>query len=292
MIVCTERRSVNGGCTETSTAVVVGRRQEVATASGPSAIASKWLWCIFQLPLMSGLRSGIRGLPQGGRGRAGRPARAARATLRRRWRRGRRPSARPNWASGGGAVAAADDGEARVSATASATVRVPASKRGSSNTPIGPFQSTVRASRMTSANSAAVPGPMSRPIQPSGMVAPELAHLAAGVRVADLAARAERGDVGGQVDGVGPRRAAPGTCSTWSSSNSEAPTGWPWAARNVKHMPPPTISVSATLEQGLDHAELVAHLGARRGSATNGRFGSSRSRAGPRPPWPAADRRR
>ena len=50
--------------------------------------------------------------------------------------------------------------------------------------------------------------------------------------------------------------------STWSSSSSDVPTGWPWAARNVKHMPPPMSSASATLEQGVDHAELVADLGA------------------------------
>src|SRR5438093_897749 len=29
-------------------------------------MASKWLWCIFQLPEISGLRPGIRGLPQRG----------------------------------------------------------------------------------------------------------------------------------------------------------------------------------------------------------------------------------
>src|SRR5436190_1379438 len=35
-------------------------------------MASKWLWCIFQLPEISGLRPGIRGLPQ--RGQAGQVA--------------------------------------------------------------------------------------------------------------------------------------------------------------------------------------------------------------------------
>ena len=42
---------------------------------------------------------------------------------------------------------------------------------------------------------------MSRPIQPSGMVGAELAHVAAGRRVADLPAGAEGGDVGRQADG-------------------------------------------------------------------------------------------
>ena len=42
---------------------------------------------------------------------------------------------------------------ATLSATARATARVPASKRGSSNTPIGPFHRMVRASPITSPNS-------------------------------------------------------------------------------------------------------------------------------------------
>ena len=92
-------------------------------------------------------------------------------------------SSRPNWASGRRAVAPADDGEAAASAIAWATARVPASKRGSSNTPIGPFQNTVRASAMRSLKSAAVPGPMSTPIQPVGHRRAHLADLAPGRRV-------------------------------------------------------------------------------------------------------------
>ena len=63
-----------------------------------------------------------------------------------------------------------------VSAIACATVRVPASKRGSSNMPIGPFQNTVRASMITSLNAAAVPGPMSKPLAPSGRRMPKVAY--------------------------------------------------------------------------------------------------------------------
>ena len=48
----------------------------------------------------------------------------------------------------------------------------PAANRGSSNTPMGPFHNTVRASAITSQNSTAEPGPMSRPIQPSGIDVP------------------------------------------------------------------------------------------------------------------------
>jgi hypothetical protein len=32
--------------------------------------------------------------------------------------------------------------------------------------------------------------------------------------------------------------------ATMSSSSSDFPTSWPWALRNVKHMPPPTSSLS------------------------------------------------
>ncbi len=47
--------------------------------------------------------------------------------------------------------------------SASATVFVPAANGASSNTPIGPFQNTVVELAMSSANRAAVSGPMSRP---------------------------------------------------------------------------------------------------------------------------------
>src|SRR5690606_9391748 len=49
------------------------------------------------------------------------------------------------------------------SVSASATVFVPCAKASNSNTPMGPFQKTVAESRMTSANAAAVSGPISRP---------------------------------------------------------------------------------------------------------------------------------
>jgi hypothetical protein len=62
--------------------------------------------------------------------------------------------------------------KARLAATASATVRVPAAKRSSSNSPMGPFQKTVRASVTRSAKAAAVPGPMSRPFTPPGNEVP------------------------------------------------------------------------------------------------------------------------
>src|SRR5687767_2424345 len=55
------------------------------------------------------------------------------------------------------------------SASASAIARVPASKGGVSNTPMGPFQSTVFAERITSANSRTERGPMSNMASSAGM---------------------------------------------------------------------------------------------------------------------------
>ncbi len=53
-------------------------------------------------------------------------------------------------------------------AIARATRSVPASKGGVSNIPGGPFQRIVAAFAISASNSAAVAGPMSSPIMPSG----------------------------------------------------------------------------------------------------------------------------
>ena len=58
---------------------------------------------------------------------------------------------------------------APLSATASATLRVPSANRSNSKTPIGPFQTTVPAFFTASQKISIVLGPMSMPIQPSGM---------------------------------------------------------------------------------------------------------------------------
>src|SRR3954451_4787117 len=67
MAVWTVRRSVRGGGTDTSTAAWSSLRRRYDSFCTVCR-ASKWLWCIFQLPLMSGLRSGvgIGGSPQSG----------------------------------------------------------------------------------------------------------------------------------------------------------------------------------------------------------------------------------
>ena len=58
---------------------------------------------------------------------------------------------------------------AALSAMAWPTARVPAAKASISNTPMGPFQKTVLAPASSRAYSSQERGPMSRPIQPSGM---------------------------------------------------------------------------------------------------------------------------
>ena len=57
------------------------------------------------------------------------------------------------------------------SATARAMPSVPLANWGFSNTPIGPFQTMVFAFAISELNSSMVFGPMSRPIQPSGVSA-------------------------------------------------------------------------------------------------------------------------
>jgi hypothetical protein len=70
--------------------------------------------------------------------------------------------------------------KALAEATASATARVPAVKRGSSNTPMGQFQNTVAAPAMISANRSFVIGPMSRPSQLSGRSGPQFVIVPVG----------------------------------------------------------------------------------------------------------------
>ena len=48
--------------------------------------------------------------------------------------------------------------------------------------------------------------------------------------------------------------------STQSASTIELPTSSPLATRKVNAMPPPMSTVSQTLDELVDHAELVAHL--------------------------------
>src|SRR5207248_7296992 len=71
--------------------------------------------------------------------------------------------------------------------TERAIANVPSAKRGHSNTPIGPFQNTVRASAIRRAKSSRVLGPMSRPIQPSGSASNGTSRVSASGSNADAA---------------------------------------------------------------------------------------------------------
>ena len=73
---------------------------------------------------------------------------------------------------------------------ASATALVPTANLGNSNTPMGPFQMTVPASATASQYSLTVSGPMSRPIQPSGMALAGTTLLSASRRPYSLMAYA------------------------------------------------------------------------------------------------------
>ena len=76
-----------------------------------------------------------------------------------------------------------------------------------------------------------------------------------------VAAGAEADDVGRQVDRLGRLGEQLAARVDLVGLEQRVADGWPWAARNVKHIPPPMASASTVVEQGLDHAELVADLG-------------------------------
>ena len=116
---------------------------------------------------------------------------------------------------------------------------------------------------------------MSRPIQPSGMVGAELAHVAAGGRVADLPAGAQGGDVGGQPDGRAAveERLAGGDHVVLAERRADVVALG--ALRKVKHMPPPMSTSSATPRSASITLSLSLTFEPP-STATNGRVGCSR----------------
>ena len=134
---------------------------------------------------------------------------------------------------------------------------------------------------------------MSRPIQPSGSVAPiwRTSPPAAGSPI--LPPGPEGGDVatGRWIGGAGVEQLA-GTCRPGPPRAGTTPIGWPCAARNVKHMPPPMMRLSTTSSRASITPSLSRHLGpaedgderparVRRGSpsSTSTSFASSRPAA-------------
>ena len=156
--------------------VVLGRSRTASFCT--TWMASRWLWCIFQLPLMSGFRAagfstrGIRCLSQGGE--TGKVALVLDELED-------APPPVDTWSTsvveaelghGSGAVAATDDRERR--APRRRLRRRSACRREAwvledAHRPVPEDRACRR--RCTSENSAAVPGPMSRPFEAGRNVA-------------------------------------------------------------------------------------------------------------------------
>ena len=227
--------------------------------------ASATVLCIFQLPAMNGVRLMTR---------ASTPGRALPSISSReapppveRWVTS---SSRPNWASAAAESPPPTTVTASDSATASATVRVPAANGASSNAPIGPFQNTVPASRMTSAYPAALRGPMSSPIQPSGTSTPSSWRVSVSAENSLPATRS-----------TGSRSLSPPAASTLragsspSSSHSESPTSWPCALKNGKHIAPP-IRIRSAVWRKASSTPILSVTLAPPTTATSGRSGAAR----------------
>ena len=102
---------------------------------------------------------------------------------------------------------------------------------------------------------------MSSPIQPSGTESASATRVSRIGVEAVAPARgpaAARGGTTSRSASSSARRAS----STPSSSTSESPVGRPIARKNAKHIAPPIRIASAISQEPLDHADLVAHLGA------------------------------
>ena len=97
-----------------------------------------------------------------------------------------------------------------------------------------------------------------------------------------------------------PRRARAGPARRPPASHSESPTSWPWAVKNGKHIAPPMRIVVGELEERLEDADLVGHLGAaddrderaRRVGEDRPAASRPRAAAAARRRWAAAARRR
>mmetsp|Transcript_33380 Transcript_33380/g.68148 ORF Transcript_33380/g.68148 Transcript_33380/m.68148 type:complete len:265 (+) Transcript_33380:154-948(+) len=151
------------------------------------------------------------------------------------------------------------------SARMSTMPKVPLLKASNSNTPMGPFMMMVLQSERNSFCSSVVLGPLSSPIQPSGM--------ASAVTVWVLASGAK---ASATIMSEGRRMVLPSFSAfsmtslavpTKSSSTREVPTSRPLALRKVKTMPPPMMILShlsrrasrtVILEETLDPPTMAA----------------------------------
>src|SRR5690554_6917825 len=142
---------------------------------------------------------------------------------------------------------------ASLAAMASANTWVPPANWSNSNTPTGPFQSTVLAVFNSSAKLAAVCGPISRIMSSSATSATALTVASASAAKA-LATTTSTGS------GTLTLAAIALAVSTSSGSYRDLPTGRPAAARKVLAIPPPTISWSQISDRLLSTSSLVDTL--------------------------------
>ena len=162
------------------------------------------------------------------------------------------------------------------SAMARATVSVPLAKASNSNTPTGPFHTTVPAALISSAYCAAVCGPMSRIMSPAPTWSTGL--TVAGASAAKAGATTTSTGSGIRAPRAWASAAIFFAVSTRSGSYSDLPTSWPAAAMKVLAMPPPTISWSTLSTRLVSSSSLVETL-LPATIASSGRAGLSRALA-------------
>jgi len=120
--------------------------------------------------------------------------------------------------------------------------KVPLANFSNSNTPIGPFQMMVLQSDRASWIILVDSGPLSRPIQPSGISSTDTTWvLASGEKAsATITSVGRMSSMPFSLASASRRLAR----SSWSSSTREEPVERPRAFRKVKTIPPPMMTLS------------------------------------------------
>mmetsp|Transcript_10162 Transcript_10162/g.14258 ORF Transcript_10162/g.14258 Transcript_10162/m.14258 type:complete len:232 (-) Transcript_10162:867-1562(-) len=152
-----------------------------------------------------------------------------------------------------------------MSARMSTIPKVPLAKASNSKTPMGPFMMTVLQSERASFCSLVVSGPLSRPIQPSGMASTATTWVfASGAKESATMMSEGRRICFPSFSAFSKTSLA---VSTKSSSTREVPTPRPLALRKVKTIPPPMMILShlsrralrtVILEETLDPPTMAA----------------------------------
>src|SRR5690554_3484806 len=147
--------------------------------------------------------------------------------------------------------------------------RVPLANFSISNTPCGPFHTTVLASLIIDLNLSTVFGPISKPISSAG--------IASNVRILVSVSLSNALPVTTST----PNSSLPSANannslakSTLSNSTKDLPTSWPCAFKKVNAIPPPINTLSATFSKFLITSILSDTLAPPK-IATNGRLGFS-----------------